>query len=401
MIQLTALQARRAALTAQGFGRMPANPRAVHVKRMLDRIGVVQIDSVNAVTRSHYLPLFSRIGGYAQADLDHLAWGPRSQRYLFEYWGHEASLLPLSSQPLFRWRMARAADGRGIYRMLATFGKERRADIDRVREAIRSRGALGAGELNTRTEKAGPWWDWSPEKLALEWLFAAGELSVATRRGFERIYDLTERVIPSVILNAPTPSESDAQRQLILMAARSLGIATEADLRDYYRLDGADVRVLLRQLVESGELNHVIVNGWEKPGYCVGPPRVWRKISSSALLSPFDSLVWARARTERLFDFHYRLEIYTPSHKRIFGYYVLPFLHDERLVGRVDVRAERARGVLAVHAVHEEKEGMEDEALSALANQLEHLAQWLGLDHVRLDCARPLAARLRPWIEDR
>ncbi|GGJ84122.1 hypothetical protein GCM10009304_07620 [Pseudomonas matsuisoli] len=365
----------------------------------MEQIGVVQIDSVNAVVRSHYLPMFSRLGPYARTDLERLAWGPLRYRQLFECWGHEASLLPLSLYPAMRWRMERAANGQGIYRMLAQFGRERQDVIQGVRGTIASQGPLGAGALNSRTERAGPWWDWSPEKLALEWLFAAGELSVSTRRGFERIYDLTERVIPADVLNLPALEEADAQRALLRLSARALGVATEKDLRDYFRLDPVDTRMRLAELVEAGDLITANVRGWDKPAYCVEAGPALRRVKASALLSPFDSLVWERARTERLFDFHYRLEIYTPSHKRIFGYYVLPFLHNERLVGRVDLRAERANNRLVVHAVHEERRGLEDDAaLNALAGQLQALAAWLGLQQIQLGCPSGLANRLRPWL---
>ena len=235
---LSLKQARRLALSAQGFGKpQAATPAAL--KRMLQRLGVVQIDSVNALVRSHYLPLFSRLGDYPTELLDQLAWGRGRQRQLFEYWGHEASLLPLSLYPLMRWRMARAQQGEDIYRQLAQFGRERQDVIARVLAAVRDQGALGAGSLSTRQERAGPWWDWSEEKHALEWLFAAGRVTVAGRRGFERLYDLPERVLPATILDQPELSDSEAQQGLLLQAATALGVATEQDLRDYFRLTPA------------------------------------------------------------------------------------------------------------------------------------------------------------------
>lgn len=356
-LSLSLKEARRLVLAAQGFtSRRPtAAIRAAHLLKVIERLGVVQIDSVNALVRSHYLPLFSRLGIYPRKLLDQAAWGTGRQRALFEYWGHEASLLPLELYPAMLWRMRRAARGKGIYRQLARFGVEQQPLIQRVLQTVREQGALGAGSLSTRQERAGPWWDWSAEKHALEWLFAAGEVTVAGRRGFERLYDLPERVIPSVILAQPEPEEAEAQRRLLLRSAAALGVATEKDLRDYYRLDPADSRARVAELVENGDLSVARVQGWDKPAYCLGEPRVPRKVAASALLSPFDSLIWERARTERLFDFHYRLEIYTPPHKRVYGYYVLPFLHHERLVARVDLRSERAHGRLAVHAVHGEE----------------------------------------------
>ncbi|MHA6493585.1 winged helix-turn-helix domain-containing protein [Pseudomonas borbori] len=396
---LSLLQARRLALRAQGFGR--ADRGEITHRQLLaqiDRLGVVQIDSVNAVVRSHYLPLFSRLGAYDRTLLEQAAWSQGRRRALFEYWGHEASLLPLSLYPLMRWRMQRAHDGVGIYRHLARFGREQHALIQRVLQAVREQGALGAGSLGQKTGGSSAWWGWSAEKHALEWLFAAGEVTVAGRRGFERLYDLPERVLPSAILNSAVPEDADAQRRLLLRAAQALGVATEKDLRDYYRLDASESKARLAELVEAGELQPVMVQGWAQPAYCAGEPKTPRKVDASALLSPFDSLIWERARTERLFDFHYRLEIYTPQHKRVYGYYVLPFLHNERLAARLDLRAERAHQRLAVHAVHTEAAGLDEAGIAALALNLRQLAGWLGLLHVQFNCASDSAARLQAYL---
>jgi uncharacterized protein YcaQ len=398
-LTLSLPEARRLALAAQGFARAPRGTIGHRqLLAQLDALGVVQIDSVNALVRSHYLPAFSRLGHYDRELLDDLAWGKRRRRALFEYWGHEASLLPLELYPLLRWRMRRAANGQGIYQQLARFGFEQREVIQRVLQSVREQGALGAGALSTRAERAGPWWDWSAEKHALEWLFAAGEVTVAGRRGFERLYDLPERVIPADLLNQPELPEADAQRQLLLRAAVALGVATERDLRDYYRLETTDSQARLAELVEEGALQAVQVNGWKQSAYCLGEPRVPRKIKASALLSPFDSLIWERARTERLFDFRYRLEIYTPQHKRQYGYYVLPFLHDERLAARVDLRAERAQDRLAVHALHEEEHGLGEAGMQALADNLRSMAGWLGLAEVAVTCRRPGTVRLQACL---
>lgn len=395
--QLSVKQARRIALVAQGFnGRQPpATITARHVTQMIDRLGVVQIDSVNALVRSHYLPLFSRLGNYPQKLLDQAAWSQGRQRKLFEYWGHEASLLPIDLYPLMRWRMQRAAQGEGIYQQLARFGREQTSTITRVLQAVREQGALGAGSISTREDRAGQWWDWSEEKLALEWLFAAGEVTVAGRRGFERLYDLPERVLPAPIIEHPELTESDAQRQLLLHAVKALGIGTEKDIRDYFRQDPGPAKAGIAELVEEGAIEAVQVKGWKNTAYLLPETKVPRKVTASALLSPFDSLVWERARTERLFDFHYRLEIYTPAHKRVYGYYVLPFLHNERIAARIDLRAERAAGRLAVHAVHEEQPGLDEEGMHALAANLRQLANWLGLPEVLINCQRASAARLR------
>ncbi|CAH0229078.1 winged helix-turn-helix domain-containing protein [Pseudomonas brassicacearum] len=395
-LSFTLKQARRLALAAQGFdGRSPpASVQPSRLNRLIERLGVLQIDSVNALVRSHYLPLFSRLGHYNRDLLDQAAWSQGKRRTLFEYWGHEASLLPMSMYPLMRWRMNRASGGEGIYQQLARFGQERQDVIRRVLASVQEQGALGAGSLSTRKEKAGPWWDWSAEKHALEWLFAAGEVTVAGRRGFERLYDLPERVLPASILQQPLPDEAQAQRALLLHAADALGIATEKDLRDYFRLDPADSRGRLAELEEAGELLRCQVQGWKQPAWCRPAAKVPRKVAASALLSPFDSLVWERGRTERLFDFRYRLEIYTPAHKRVYGYYVLPFLHHERIAARVDLRAERALGQLAVHAVHEDASGLDEEGMQALALNLRRMAHWLGLERVQLNCQRVSGVRL-------
>lgn len=393
-------QARRLALTAQGFAsRQPSGQlQGAHLARVIERLGVVQIDSVNALVRSHYLPLFSRLGSYPQALLDQIAWGGTRQRKLFEYWGHEASLLPLELYPLLRWRMDRAREGQGIYPQLARFGREQQPTIARVLAAVTEQGALGAGSLSTRAERAGPWWDWSAEKHALEWLFAAGLVTVAGRRGFERLYDLPERVLPAALLQQSLLDEAQAQRGLVLQAATALGVATEKDLRDYYRLSPLDSRARVAELVEEGLLQTCSVRGWSQPAYCLNNVRQPRKVVGSALLSPFDSLIWERDRTERLFDFRYRLEIYTPAHKRVYGYYVLPFLHDERIAARVDLRAERANDCLAVHAVHEEAQGLDEAGMQTLADSLWRMATWLGLSRIQLNCLRASAARLRPAL---
>lgn len=396
-LSFTLKQARRLALAAQGFnGRQPpATIKPLQLNRLIERLGVLQIDSVNALVRSHYLPLFSRLGNYTCDVLDQAAWSQGRRRTLFEYWGHEASLLPLSMYPLMRWRMQRASRGEDIYQQLARFGREQQDVIRRVLASVEAQGALGAGSLSTRQERAGPWWDWSAEKHALEWLFATGEVTVAGRRGFERLYDLPERVIPSAILAQPRVDEAQAQRGLLLHAMTALGVGTEKDLRDYFRLNPADSRPRLAELVEAGELLTCEVQGWRQLAYCLPEPKVPRRVEASALLSPFDSLIWERSRTERLFDFRYRLEIYTPQDKRIYGYYVLPFLHHERIAARVDLRAERAVGRLAVHAVHEEQLGLDDEGMLALAANLRQMAQWLGLAQVQLNCPRASADRLR------
>ncbi|MGE8499662.1 MAG: winged helix-turn-helix domain-containing protein [Pseudomonas sp.] len=396
---LTLDQARRLVLAAQGFGRKPPQgvPGASQVNRLIERLGLLQIDSVNAVVRSHYLPLFSRLGAYDQTLLERAAWSLGRKRTLFEYWGHEASLLPLGAFALMGWRMQRAREGRGIYKQLAQFGREQQPLIRNILQAVREQGALGAGSLG-QEGRTGSWWGWSAEKHALEWLFAAGEVTVAGRRGFERLYDVPERVLPRAVLEQPVPDAAESQHRLVLLAADALGVATEKDLRDYYRLDARESQARVAELLEAGELQTVRVQGWTQAAYCRGAPRIPRKVEASALLSPFDSLVWERARTERLFDFHYRLEIYTPQHKRVYGYYVLPFLHDGRLVARVDLRAERAHRRLALHALHGETANLDEACLAALASNLQAMTHWLGLDEVQVNCPSTDALRLQALL---
>ncbi|MFI8479206.1 winged helix-turn-helix domain-containing protein [Pseudomonas sp. NPDC078700] len=398
---LTLKQARRLVLAAQGFtARQPKTVKAVHLSAAIERLGVVQIDSVNALVRSHYLPLFSRLGHYPQSLLEQAAWSSGRQRRLFEYWGHEASLLPLSMYPLLRWRMQRAQRGEGIYQQLAKFGREQQPLIGSILQSVKERGALGAGSLTVGTKSTGPWWGWSNEKHALEWLFAAGHVTVAGRNGFERLYDLPERVLPSEVFNQEPVEEASAQRQLLMHSACALGVATEVDLRDYFRLDARDSKLRINELLESGELIKVSVQGWDKEAYVADTElKIPRKVTASALLSPFDSLVWQRQRTERLFDFRYRLEIYTPQHKRVYGYYVLPFLHNEQLLARLDLRAVRSASSLVLHGLHSEPGGLDEGAILAMAEQLQNMAAWLGLSSVDVNCPRPEALRLRTQLQ--
>jgi uncharacterized protein YcaQ len=395
---LSAAQARRIALAAQGFAD-PA-PRGVPdiraLRRVLGRVGLLQIDSVNVLVRSHYLPLYSRLGAYPRTLLERAAY--RSPRELFEYWGHEASLLPVATQPLLRWRMARAeSDAWGRMRRIQA---EKPGFVDEVRALVAARGPVGAGEIaEPRAVRAGPWWDWDDTKTALEWLFYTGEISTASRRGFERLYDLTSRVLPPAVLATPTPEPAEAHRGLVRIAARALGVATERDLRDYFRLSVTDARAAVTTLVEDGGLVPVRVEGWRGAAFLDPAARLPRRVDAAALLSPFDSLVWERSRTERLWDFRYRLEIYTPAHKRVHGYYVLPFLLGEHLVARVDLKADRRTGLLRVPGVHLEAGRAADEVAAALAPSLHRLAAWLGLEAVAPpaggDLVAPLSRALR------
>jgi len=397
---LSASAARRIALAAQGFAseRPERATNLGHVRRAIDRLGLLQIDSVNVLTRAHYLPLFSRLGDYDSDHLDSLAWGRKSRRGLFEFWAHEASLLPLDKHPLWRWRMERAArnagDGKG---KLHEFRRSRKRFIDSVRRQVAERGPLAASDLDEGAGKTGPWWGWSDAKLALEWLFFAGEVTTATRRGaFERVYDLTERVLPAEVLALPTPAADEAQRELLRISANALGIASETDLRDYFRLGVADTKARIAELVEAGELLQVEVEGWQKPGYLDPAARQPRRpVEARALLAPFDPLIWDRDRTHRLFDFFYRIEIYTPIAKRKHGYYVLPFLLGEKLVARVDLKADREARRLLVHAAHLEPGAHVGEVAGPLREELQLMARWLGLEEVSLPRAGALGKALR------
>ena len=374
---LSAGQARRIALAAQGLAdtRPARTPDRSQLRRLAGRLGAIQIDSVNVVVRTHYLPAFSRLGAYPREALEAEAWGRRPG--LFEYWGHEASLMPMALQPLFRWRMERARAGK-TWSGLARFARERRDYIDNVLLEIERRGPVTGGDFAEGPRQAG-WWSWSNGKRALEWLFWAGFIAVKTRRGFERVYDLTERVIPGAVLDAPTPDEAEAQRQLIMIAARAMGVATEGDLRDYFRLPVAGFRERIGELVEAGALVPVQVEGWRQPAYLEPGARIPRQARGAALLSPFDNMIWRRERTERLFAARVRLEIYTPAHKREHGYYVLPFLLGDRIAARVDLKADRQAGRLLVQAAHLEPGASEAEVAPALTAELGRMAGWLGL----------------------
>jgi hypothetical protein len=393
-------EAARIALAAQGLGsaRRAGRKTRLHLQQVIDRIGLIQMDSVNVLTRAHYMPLFSRLGAYDPALLDAAAWEPR-RRSLFEYWAHEASLLPLSLQPYMRWRMARAERLDGIYQGIARIVREKQHFVESVYREVEQRGPVAASDLDRSTDKGSSWWGWTETKTALEYLFWAGRITTATRRGFERAYDLTERVIPDIIQALPTPDEADAQRHLIGLAARTLGIATEPDLRDYFRLEPADSKARVAELVEAERLIPVAVDGWRNTAYLDPDAALPARVAGRALVSPFDPLVWERDRTERLFGFRYRIEIYTPAHKREFGYYVLPFLLGDRLVGRVDLKADRKAGQLRVAAAHLEDHAKADRTAEALAEELRLMAAWLELPGIAVEPRGGLAAELAAALE--
>jgi len=289
-----------------------------------------------------------------------------------------ASLLPLRLHPLLRWRMAEADRGEAGWGTVRRFATERRGEAEAILARIRDEGPMAASDFEHGRSRSG-WWEWGATKHALEWLFWAGHVTTATRRGsFERVYDLTERVIPPAILALPTPTPADSQRNLVAHAARALGIATAGDLRDYFRLKPEPARAAIEALVEDGTLLPVAVEGWRQPAYLHAEARRPRRVQTQALLAPFDPLIWERARTERLFGFRYRIEIYTPADKRVHGYYVLPFLMDEALVARVDLKADRQSGRLLGRGTHFEP-GAPPEARERLIDELASMADWLGL----------------------
>lgn len=382
--------ARRIALAAQGFADPPPAGAITrrHLKRVLDRTGLFQIDSVSAVVRAHYMPLYSRLGPYPMALLDD-AMQPK-KRMLFEYWAHEASLLPLETFPLIRWRME-CADTE-MYSGLAKFGREHRSQIEAIYREVVDRGPIAASDIEG-AKGSGGWWGWSREKHAFEWLFWAGRITTHSRRGFERLYDLPERVLPGEIFNRPALPAADAHRELLRISARAHGVATAICLRDYFRLSPADMKDRLEELVEMGELVPVRVEGWNRQAYLHAGARVPRKIQARALLAPFDPLVFERTRTEKLFDFRYRIEIYTPADKRQYGYYVLPFLLGERIVARVDLKADRPARVLRAQAAYSEP-CAPTETAAELYEELKQMRDWLGLERIEVTPAGDLGPAL-------
>jgi len=376
---LSIADARRIALGAQGFDTARPKTKATqrHVDALISRLGVIQIDSVNVLVRSQELPLFARLGNHDRNAI------PRAteQQKLFEYWGHEAAHLPVELHPLFRWKMDAARTGKVTHWGLTSFYEENKAFVKRTLKHVATNGPTTSRELSTRTEKKGTWWDWDEAKVALEYLFLTGEL-MSRGRGcdFARVYDVPERVLPQLVIDAPTPSEHDARKQLLVRSAIAQGVATASDLADYYRQKLATVKPLIAELVEEGELREVAVDGWIEKAFVHRNAKMPKQLHATALLSPFDSLVWCRPRNERLFNFHYRIEIYTPKEKRKFGYYVLPFMMNGEMVGRVDLKADRANSKLLVQSVHTEKGVKRSHISNALNNELRAMAAWLQLN---------------------
>jgi uncharacterized protein YcaQ len=392
---LSASQARRIALLAQGLADRRPTGRVDrrHVRRVLGRVGLIQIDSVNVLVRSQELPLFARLGTHPRDALTRMT----ADAELFEYWCHEASLLPIAMWPLLRWRAERVDDAWGS---IHSIGRDDPGYVRAVLEEVRDRGPLTAGELSAPGPKTESMWGWSRGKRALEHLFWIGAVTARRRPSdFARVYDLSERVIPGEVLALPAPAEDDAKRELLVRAARSLGVATARDLCDYHRLNVPRTRPLVAELAEDGRLVPVRVRGWTQPAFLHPEAHLPRWVRGRALLSPFDSLVWDRPRTERLFGFRYRIGIYTPAAQREHGYYVLPFLLGDRLVARVDLKADRRASALLVQGAHAEPGEATAEVAAELAEELGSMAAWLGLERVRVggrgDLAPPLADIVR------
>ncbi|CPR12480.1 hypothetical protein BN971_03779 [Mycobacterium bohemicum DSM 44277] len=383
--KLTAAQARRIAVAAQGFsGQRPAAAiTRAHLRRLIARIQVLQLDSVSVAVRAHYAPVFSRLGPYDRDVLDRAAWGPRPARLLAEYWAHEAALMAVEDWPLLRWRMREYRHGR----WRTHIARDNPKLVDDVIAAVAELGPSTAGEIEAHLEAGssrtkGAWWNRSDTKWIAEALFAAGVLTTATRVGFARHYDLVERVLPPSVL-AREVDDDEAVRELTLRAAGALGVGTEADIRDYFRLSAQQVTPAIADLVAAGEIEPVAVDGWSAPAYVRAGQAVPRRDNGTALLCPFDPLIFFRPRVERLFGFHYRIEIYTPAHKRRYGYYVWPLLLDGRLVARVDLKADRVAGTLRVVGAFAEASVSDPvpraRVAAALAGELASMASWLGL----------------------
>jgi uncharacterized protein YcaQ len=411
-LRLTAGAARRIALAAQGFATpRPAGPvSARHIRKVISQVGLLQLDSVNVFCRSHYLPVFARLGPYPREALDVMAAhgasltaarrGARPERReLVEYWAHEASLIPAATLPLLRFRMARFRTD--SWDMISRIERDNPGLVETVLDLVAAKGPIRAADTGIKRPppRPGHMWNWHEGKRALEYHFFAGNVTASCRVNFERLYDLPERVLPASVRGAPAMDDADAQRELIRIAARALGVATEPDLGDYFRLSRTASKARVAELAAAGELIPVTVAGWAAPAYLWPEARRPRRVAARALLSPFDSLIWFRERTERLFGFRYRIEIYTPAADRVHGYYVLPFLLGDALVGRVDLKSDRQAGVLRVQAAHAEPGADRAVVAPELAAELRLAAAWLDLDRVEVmprgDLAADLAAALR------
>ncbi|HSS26031.1 MAG TPA: crosslink repair DNA glycosylase YcaQ family protein [Mycobacterium sp.] len=399
--RLTAAQARRIAVAAQGFSepKPGGSITRAHLRRLISRIQVLQLDSVSVAVRAHYAPVFSRLGPYERDVLDRAAWGPRSARLLAEYWAHEAALMAVDDWPLLRWRMRQYRHGRWGSHIV----KANPQLAEDIVAAVAELGPSTAGQIEEHLaaeprRKTGAWWSRSDTKWVAEALFASGVLTTATRVGFARHYDLVERVLPPSVL-AREVDDDEAIRELTLRAATALGVGTEADIRDYFRLSAQQIKPAIADLVAAGEIERVEVDGWSAPAYLRAGRTVPRLDRGTALLCPFDPLIFFRPRVERLFGFHYRIEIYTPAAKRRYGYYVWPLLMDGQLVARVDLKADRAANTLHVVGAFGEADVPRAEVAAALTGELESMASWLGLGGFSVSSRGDLAGDLRAAVK--
>lgn len=399
--EISAAEARRLTLAAQGFGATRTRGTPAKLRKLASRLNAFQIDSVNVLVRAHYMPAFSRLGPYPTSALDTLAY---DKRELFEFWGHAACLLPMENYPLFRWRM----EGQQRAEWYAGVSPMARRFIENVYREVADNGPMGAGQLSMGGKGKGNWWGWSDGKRAMEVLFRVGRVAVSARRNFERLYDLTERVIPKKVLSAPAPDADESKKQLLVMAAKSHGIGTAKDIAGYFHIENWWDRVsvngkrarsnlprYVEELVEDARLVAVDVEGWKEKAYIVPGARIPREVHARALVSPFDPLLWERKPTQRIFGFDYQIEIYVPEPKRVYGYYVLPFLLGDRFAGRVDLKADRKRGALLVQSAWVEPKMKVKEVAEELSAELSLVASWLGLEQIEVGDRGDLAPALR------
>ena len=392
-IRLSVSEARRIALGAQGF----ADPRPEgridrrHMRRVMGRVKLLQLDSVPVVIRTQYLPPFSRLGCYDSALLDRIAY--RDDEW-FEAWAHEASLVPVTDEPLLRWQKQRAEQGQ-TWSGLVELARREPGYVADVLAQVAER-PRAAGELSEPRRRSGEWWgSRSLGSMALDWLFRIGAVGIRRRGNFVKEFDLLERIVPADVLARPTPSVEEAQRELLVRSAEALGVGTAGDLIDYYRLPRRDGRNGLQELAEAGDVEVVAVEGWSEPAYMHPEARLPRSVVPLTVLSPFDPVVWNRARAARLWDFDYRIEIYVPASKRVYGYYVLPVLDGEELVARLDLKTDRSAGALLVHGAFAEPGVDRGELSERLRPHLVEVARFVGAGEVRYGVRGDLASELR------
>ena len=400
MTDLSSADARKLALASLGFGvKKPARAGLAHVRATAARLSAIQIDSVNVLARAHYLPTFSRYGPYPMSALDDLA---HTKRELFEYWGHAACFLPIELYPLMRWRMNGQIEG------WAGIGRKRKDFVEAVYREVAECGPMSAGEISIGGKSTGAWWGWSEGKRAIELLMAQGRVAVAGRTNFERVYDLSERVFPKAVLEASPVADRDAKKELLVRAARAMGVGTAKDIAQYFHVDAwwdrssvngrrppAKTHLLFDELVEDGRLERVRVEAWKQSAFVTPGVRIPRSVDARALVSPFDPILWERTWTSAVFGFEYQIEIYVPAPKRIYGYYVLPFVLGDRFAARVDLKADRKTSTLVVHAAYLEPRLDAGDTAAALADELRSMARWLSLESLAVGRKGNLARGLK------